>query len=175
MTRSYERSLEHLTRAERTIPLGSQTFSKSRTALPVGGAPLFALRGEGGRLWDVDGNEYVDLVCGLACVTLGYRHPAVDAAVREQLGLGVTFSLAHPLEAEVAERICRLVPCAERVRFGKNGSDATSAAIRLARAHTGRDHVLMSGYHGWQDWSIGTTSRSAGVPEAVLNFDSFFF
>src|SRR3954469_19456929 len=95
----YAASGELLSRAERTIPLGSQTFSKSRTSLPVGAAPLFAERGEQGHLWDVDGNEYVDLVAALACVTLGYRDPGVDAAVAEQLRSGVVFSLPHRLEA----------------------------------------------------------------------------
>lgn len=174
MTRTYDASLAQLARAERSIPLGSQTFSKSRTALPVGGAPLYVTHGRGGRVWDVDGNEYVDLVCGLASVSLGYCDPDVDAAVREQLDLGVTFSLAHPLEAEVAEALIDVVPCAERVRFGKNGSDATTAAIRLARAHTGREHILMCGYHGWQDWSIGTTTRHAGVPVRVRELTSTF-
>src|SRR6185295_2364484 len=78
-----------------------------------------------------------------------------------------SFSLASPLEAEVAESLCRLIPCAEKVRFGKNGTDATSAAVRLARAFTGRDHIIACGYHGWQDWYIGATTRSLGVPETV--------
>lgn len=174
MSGRYDRSLEHLARAERTIPLGSQTFSKSRAALPLGAAPLFVERGEGGRVWDVDGNEYVDLVCGLACVNLGYRDPRVDAAITEQLANGITFSLPHRLEAEVAELLVEAIPCAERVRFGKNGSDATSAAIRLARAHTGREAVAMCGYHGWQDWCIGTTTRSAGVPASVQGLTATF-
>ena len=108
----YRASSAMLARAEQTIPLGSQTFSKSRTSLPVGAAPLFAERGDRGHLWDVDGNEYVDLVAGLACVTLGYRDPGVDAAVTQQLQSGVVFSLPHRLEAEVAERIVSLVPAA---------------------------------------------------------------
>lgn len=174
MTRPYDRSSAFLQRAERAIPLGSQTFSKSRTALPVGGAPLFATHGRGGRLHDIDGNEYVDMVCGLAAVLLGYGDPAVDEAVRSQLDSGVTFSLAHPLETVVAEALVEVVPCAERVRFGKNGSDATTGAIRVARAFTGREHVVMCGYHGWQDWSIGTTARHAGVPEAVRALTTTF-
>jgi glutamate-1-semialdehyde aminotransferase len=163
----YRESLSQLARAEQTIPLGSQTFSKSRTSLPVGASPLFAERGLAGRLWDIDGNEYVDLVAGLACVTLGYRDPDVDAAVTEQLTRGVVFSLPHRLEAEVAERIVAMVPAAEAVRFGKNGSDATAAAVRLARAFTGRDRVAVCGYHGWHDWYIGSTARDLGVPGAV--------
>tara|TARA_R110002126_G_scaffold25583_14_gene87564 strand:+ start:4575 stop:5861 length:1287 start_codon:yes stop_codon:yes gene_type:complete len=174
MPRDYSASLTQLERAERSIPLGSQTFSKSRTALPKGAAPLYLTHGQGGHVWDVDGNEYVDLVCGLAAVLLGYRDEGVDRAVQAQMQQGVSFSLPHPIEAEVAEALIQVVPCAEQVRFGKNGSDATSGAIRLARAHTGRDHILMCGYHGWQDWSIGTTTRNAGVPKAVRALTTTF-
>ncbi|HEY0052926.1 MAG TPA: aminotransferase class III-fold pyridoxal phosphate-dependent enzyme, partial [Caulobacteraceae bacterium] len=87
---------------------------------------------------------------------------------------GVIFSLSHGLEAEAAERIVRMVPCAEKVRFGKNGSDATAGAIRIARAATGGDHVLVCGYHGWQDWFIGSTARSLGVPEATRGLTHAF-
>ncbi|MEQ8603714.1 MAG: aminotransferase class III-fold pyridoxal phosphate-dependent enzyme [Marivibrio sp.] len=165
--RRFVRSAEALARAERTIPLGAQTFSKSRTQFPVGEAPLFLTAGEGARVWDVDGNEFVDLINGLLCVSLGYCDPQVDAAVRAQLDRGVSFSLSTELEAELAERIVSIVPCAESVRFGKNGSDATTAAVRVARAHTGRERVAICGYHGWHDWYIATTSRSGGVPAAV--------
>lgn len=165
--RSFEKSLALLASAELRIPLGSQTFSKSRTHYPSGVSPHFAIRASGSRIWDVDGNEYIDFVNGLAAVTLGYQDPDVTAAVQQQLADGVIFSLSHPLELEVAELICAMVPCAEMVRFGKNGSDATAGAIRLARAFTGRDHVLVCGYHGWQDWYIGSTARNRGVPEAV--------
>ncbi len=163
----YERSEAWLERATGTIPLGSQTFSKSRTHLPVGAAPLYAERAEGARLWDIDGNAYLDFSAGLASVLLGYRDPDVDAAVRAQLERGVTFSLPHTLEAEVAEALVERIPCAESVRFGKNGSDATSAAVRLARAQTSRERVAVCGYHGWHDWYIGSTSRNRGVPAAV--------
>jgi glutamate-1-semialdehyde 2,1-aminomutase len=165
--RSYRKSEEYLARAERTIPLGSQTFSKSRTQYPLGVSPLFITRGQGSRVWDLDGNEYIDLINGLASVTLGYGDPDVVAAVREQLETGSIFSLPHPIEAEVAELIVELVPCAEMVRFGKNGSDATSGAIRLARAYTSRDRIAVCGYHGWQDWYIGSTARHRGVPDAT--------
>jgi glutamate-1-semialdehyde aminotransferase len=163
----YRKSVEWLARAEAVIPLGSQTFSKSRTAFPVGAAPLFIERGEGSRVWDVDGNEYVDFMNGLLAISLGYNDPDVTAAVQDQLRSGVTFSLPHPIETEVAELIVDLVPCAELVRFGKNGSDATSGAIRIARAYTGRERVAVCGYHGWQDWYIGSTTRDLGVPAAT--------
>lgn len=167
MTSRYAHSELLLERALRTIPLGSQTFSKSKTQYPLGVSPFFIQRGRGSRVWDVDGNEYVDFINSLAAITLGYCDADVDAAVRRQLDDGIIFSLPHPLEMQVAEQLVKLVPCAEMVRFGKNGSDATSGAIRLARAFTGRDHVAVCGYHGWQDWYIGSTARNRGVPKAT--------
>ena len=163
----FSKSMQHLLRAERTIPLGSQTFSKSRAQYPVGISPLYATRAKGAEIWDLDGNKYIDLVSALASVTLGYGDEKVEKAVMKQLKLGVSMSLPGVLEAEVAELIVEMVPSAEMVRFGKNGSDATSAAIRLARAYTGRDHIVVCGYHGWQDWYIGSTTRNKGVPESV--------
>jgi glutamate-1-semialdehyde 2,1-aminomutase len=161
-------------RAEETIPLGSQTFSKSRTQYPVGISPLYAARAKGAKIWDIDGNSYIDLVSALASVTLGYGDDGVDNAIRKQLKLGVNMSLPGLIEAEVSELIVELVPSAEMVRFGKNGTDATSAAIRLARAFTGRDHILVCGYHGWQDWYIGTTTRNKGVPASVAELTHKF-
>ena len=166
--------MRYLERAERVIPLGSQTFSKSRTQYPYGVSPYFITRGEGARVWDLDGNEYIDFVSSLASITLGYNDHDVTSAVTEQLKSGVIFSLPHPLETEVAELICEMVPCAEMVRFGKNGSDATSGAIRVARAFTGRDRVAVCGYHGWQDWYIGSTARHQGVPNAVRDLTHAF-
>ena len=172
--KDFSASEAYLARAERSIPLGSQTFSKSRTQFPFGVSPYFITHGRGSRVWDVDGNEFIDFVNALASVTLGYNDAEVNDAVRRQLEMGVIFSLPHPLEAEVAELICDMVPCAEMVRFGKNGSDATSGAIRLARAHTNRDRVAVCGYHGWQDWYIGSTSRNRGVPEATRELTHAF-
>lgn len=163
----YTKSVEQLARARKVTPLGAQTFSKSFRTLPSGIAPLYGTRAEGCRIWDVDGNEYVDLVSALASVNLGYGIPEVNAAVTRQLQDGVTISLTHPLEAIVSQQIIDLVPSAEMVHFGKNGSDATTAAIRIARGFTGRDDVIVCGYHGWQDWYIGAfPSRSLGVPAA---------
>ena len=160
-------SEQHLARAEKTIPLGSQTFSKSRTQYPVGISPLYASKARGSLIWDVDGNEYIDLVSSLASITRGDGDRGLARVVTKQLKSAVNMSLPGKLEAEVAELIVDLVPSAEMVRFGKNGSDATSAAMRLARAYTGQDHILVCGYHGWQDWFIGSTTRNKGVPDAV--------
>jgi glutamate-1-semialdehyde 2,1-aminomutase len=167
MNKNFTLSEQLLNRAEQSIPLGSQTFSKSKTSYPYGVSPLFIERGVGCNVWDVDGNKFTDYVSGLLSVSLGYCDQDIDAAVIKQLQSGVTFSLPHRLEMEVAEMLIDMIPCADMVRFGKNGSDVTSAAIRLARAFTGNDHIAVCGYHGWQDWYIGSTSRDMGVPEAT--------
>tara|TARA_B100001123_G_scaffold438524_1_gene573513 strand:+ start:4045 stop:5340 length:1296 start_codon:yes stop_codon:yes gene_type:complete len=157
-----------------SIPLATQTHSKSALNFPKGVSPNFFNRGAGAIVWDVDDNRYVDYVLGLLPIVLGYQDPDVDKAIRTQLDKGIIFSLATELELELAERLLELIPCADMVRFGKNGSDVTAAAIRLARAHTGRDRVAVCGYHGWHDWYIGTTTRNLGVPEAVQSLSSQF-
>jgi glutamate-1-semialdehyde 2,1-aminomutase len=133
----------------------------------VGVSPFFASKSSGSYIWDVDGNKYIDLVASLAAVTLGYGDPDINKAVKRQLKKGVSLSLSSKIEALVAEKIIDLVPSAEMVRFAKNGSDVTSAAVRIARHFTNRDHIISIGYHGWHDWYIGSTTRSMGVPKAV--------
>lgn len=157
-------------RSKGLIPAGTQTLSKGPSQFVDGFGPKYLARGKGSHVWDVDGNEFIDYPMGLGPVTLGHGHPEVVAAVSEQLANGNAFSLMHPLEIEVAEKIRQIVPCAERVRFGKNGSDATSACIRAARAKTGRSPIARCGYHGWQDWSIDAAYgiRSRGVPPEVM-------
>jgi glutamate-1-semialdehyde aminotransferase len=165
--RNLRKSQELWERARRVIPGGTQTLSKGADQFVQGVAPIFLERGKGSHIWDVDGNEYVDYMMALGPVVLGYAHPEVNAAVCEQMAKGMQFSLSHPIELEVADLLTQVVPCAEMVRFGKNGSDVTAGAIRLARAATGRDLVAVCGYHGWQDWFIGTTSRNLGVPAST--------
>ena len=156
------------------IPGGTQTYAKGPGQFVRGVAPKYLRRGKGGGVWDVDGNEFIDLSMAVGPLVLGYCNPVVDAAIREQLQDGITFSLMHPLEVEVAEMIRERVPCAEAVRFSKTGADVTSAAVRAARAFTGREHVLCCGYHGWHDWYVATTDRVAGVPSAVRAATSTF-
>ena len=170
--KSYEKSNEFLQQALKIIPLASQTFSKSITQYPAGVSPLFIDKGDGSNVWDIDGNRYIDFVNSLLAVSIGYNNPIINDAVIKQLQLGVTFSLPSKLEHEVASLLVELVPCAEMVRFGKTGSDATSAAIRLARAYTGRDLVASCGYHGWHDWYISKTTKNLGVPNTIgkLNY-----
>lgn len=162
-----DRSLKLKEKAMRLIPSCTQTFSKGPTQFVQGVAPVFLERGFGSHVWDVDGNEYIDWPMSLGAVILGHNYPHVTEAVTRQLQKGTSFSLPHPLEVEVAEQLVNIIPCAEMVRFGKNGSDATAGAVRLARAYTGRDVIACCGYHGWQDWYIGTTTRNKGVPQVV--------
>ncbi|EKD68255.1 MAG: Aminotransferase, class III pyridoxal-phosphate dependent, partial [uncultured bacterium] len=165
--KTFEKSHQLFEKAKEVIPLATQTFSKSYLQYIRDVAPLFITHGKGSRVWDVDGNEYVDFVNGLLAIILGYQYPAVDDAIRNQLESGINFSLPSPLEYELAKKLTDLIPCAEMVRFGKNGSDVTSGAIRLARAVTGREHVVVCGYHGWHDWYIGSTAKHLGVPEST--------
>ena len=111
------------------------------------------------------GNEYIDYPMALGPILLGYDYPPVTAAVIAQIHEGTTFTLMHPKEVELAERLVEIIPCAERARFAKNGADATGGAIRAARALTGREHVIATGYHGYHDWYVASTERNAGVPK----------
>jgi glutamate-1-semialdehyde-2,1-aminomutase len=174
MAKQYAKSQALLARARKVTPLGSQTYSKSVRYFCEGAAPAFLDRGMGSHVWDVDGNEFVDFMCALGPVTVGYNDPQVNAAVMAQLQKGISFSMATELEVELAEALTRIVPCAEMVRFVKNGSDATSSAIRLARAFTGRDLVAVCGYHGMQDWYIGSTTNRRGIPDDVCALTKTF-
>jgi glutamate-1-semialdehyde aminotransferase/spore coat polysaccharide biosynthesis protein SpsF (cytidylyltransferase family) len=168
---NFERSNKLLEKALEVIPLGTQTFSKSHIQYPAN-SPMYLTHGVGSHVWDVDGNEFIDCVSGLLPVILGYNDPDINWAIQDQLNHGITFSLATELEIELAETLCDLIPSAEKVRFAKNGTDVTSAAIRIARAYTNRDKVIVCGYHGWQDWYIGTTLRNKGVPKATSDLST---
>ena len=154
-------------RAIGLIPGATQTLAKGPGQFIRGVAPKYLRAGRGAHVIDVDDNEYLDMSMAVGPLSLGYADPVVDEAIRAQLADGITFSLMHPLEVEVAELLRALVPGAERVRFAKNGCDVTTAAVRLARAFTGRAKVLCCGYHGWHDWYIAVTDRSRGVPADV--------
>jgi glutamate-1-semialdehyde aminotransferase len=161
-------------RAEGLIPAFTQTLAKGPGQYVNGVAPKYLVRGKGSHVWDADGNEYLDYSMAIGPLSLGYCYGPVDDAIRKQLESGITFSLMHPLEVEVAELVRSVVPNAEMVRFSKTGCDVTTAAVRLARAFTGRSGVLCCGYHGWHDWYIAVTDRNQGIPQAVRDM-SFTF
>ena len=156
------------------IPSHTQTLAKGPGQHVLGVSPKYLRHGSGAWVWDVDGNRFLDMTMAVGPLVLGYAHPAVDEAIRRQLQDGITFSLMHPLEVEVAEMVRELVPGADAVRFSKTGADATSAAVRLARAFTGRDRIVCCGYHGWHDWYVSVTDRALGIPAAVADLTSTF-
>src|SRR5579871_1555908 len=161
------RSAEWKKRAAPHVPVMSQTFSKAPMCFPQGSYPAFLRSGKGARVTDVDGNEYIDYILGLGPVVLGYANPVVDQAIRAQLESGISFSLPHPLEVEVAELLAEVIPCAEMARYSKTGSEATTAAVRCARAFTGRERIAYGSYHGWHDWYSVTTTRDVGIPRRL--------
>ncbi len=149
------------------IPATTQTLAKGPQQNVKGIAPKYLEKGKGSHVWDVDGNEYIDFHMGIGPLSLGYAYPKVDDAIKKQLEDGITFSLMHPLEVEVAKLIHEVIPNAESVRYSKTGADVTTAAIRVARAYTGREKVLCCGYHGWHDWYISVTDKNSGIPKAT--------
>jgi glutamate-1-semialdehyde 2,1-aminomutase len=162
-------SEEHTSAVRDLIPGGAHTYAKGEDQYPAGMAPVIE-RGSGCRVWDIDGNEFVEFGSGLRSTTLGHGFEPVLRAVQRQLADGVNFVRPHRLEREAAERMIDLIPSAEMVKFGVNGSDATTAAVRLARAYTGRDMIAVCQQHPFfatDDWFIVTTAMSAGIPEAV--------
>jgi len=156
------KSWELYERACEVIPLGTQTHSKMPRESLRGVEPCFLVKGKGCRVWDIDGNEYIDFRNGLGPVSLGYGFDAVDDAVKAQIDQGYVFSYAHPLEEQVARRLVQVIPCAEKVRFLKTGGEAMAAAHRLARGFTGRDVIATCGYHGWMN-----TVTGKGTPKSI--------
>ena len=134
-------------RLSNIMPWGSSTCSKAPNYLPE--EPAVNVKGKGCRVWDADGREFIDYRNACGPVSLGYGYPAVDNAIIEQLGSGIIFSYPHPLECEVAEMLCKAIPCAEQARFLKTGGEAAAACIKLARHYTKRDHIIQIGYNGW--------------------------
>lgn len=155
------------------IPRGTQTMSKCPDQFVDGVYPKFISKGLGAHLWDLNGNKYLDYMCALGPIILGYNHTSTNTAIIEQLKDGCIFSLPSLLEQELATLITEVVPCAEQVRFAKNGTDADLAAVRIARSYTGREHIVKCGYHGWGDWH-GISLRPYGIPSCLKNLISSF-
>jgi len=163
-------------RAHQIIPGGAHTYAKGDDQYPVS-APPFIAHGEGCHVWDTDGNEYIEYGMGNRAVGLGHAYPPVIEAARRELTRGCNFTRPSPLEVACAETFLSLVPGAEMVKFCKDGSDATSGAVRLARAYTGRDLVALCADHPFfstDDWFIGTTAMNAGIPKAIRDLSVTF-
>jgi glutamate-1-semialdehyde 2,1-aminomutase len=157
-------------RSHAIIPGGSHTYSKGDDQFPDP-SPAFIERGKGCHVWDVDGNEFIEYGMGLRAVTLGHGYEPVVKAAYEQMQLGANFTRPAKIEVEAAEAFLQTIDGADMVKFAKNGSDVTTAAVKLARAYTGRDLVAICGdqpFFSTDDWFIGTTEMDAGIPEAII-------
>ena len=166
---SFSRSEELYREACELLP-GGVTTARHPAKFYPGHYPIFMNRGRGCRVWDVDGNEYIDWVLSFGPIILGHVHPRVEKAVRRALDEGFCFTMVHPVQNELARLLVEIIPCAEMVKLLVGGSDVTAAAIRIARIHTGRDKIVRWGYHGWHDWCCGgggTDRDFTGVPEGI--------
>jgi glutamate-1-semialdehyde aminotransferase len=150
--------------SKKILPGGS-TFNKSNL-FDNGKTPYCLIKGNKVTVTDIDGNKYIDFMNGLGCNLLGYNVKFINNAIVKEINNGVSLPLSNKLEVEVAKKLKKIIPSAEMVRFGKNGSDVLTQAVKLSRYITKKDHVLFGGYHGWHDWVISQTSRSGGIPEA---------
>jgi glutamate-1-semialdehyde 2,1-aminomutase len=167
--RLFQRSLDLRDRFHAVIPGGSHTYAKGDDQFPEHAAP-YIVRGKGCHVWDVDGNEYIEYGMGLRSVTLGHAYQSVVDVASREMANGSNFVRPSPIELECAEELLGFVQGAEMVKFAKNGSDVTSAAIRLSRAYTGRDYVAICADHPFfsvDDWFIGTTPMTAGIPKSI--------
>lgn len=173
--RSIKKSLELWDRGLKVIPRGTQTMSKAPDQYVFGVHPIYLERGNGCKVQDVDGNWYIDYPCSLGPIILGHNHKRTVKAVEAQLHKGITLSLMHPLEVELAELLTEVIPCAEQVRFAKNGSDVTSMAVRAARSYTGKEPILIAEghYHGWHDF-FAAMVRPYGVPKCLQDLVEYF-
>jgi len=156
-------------RAKEYIPGGAHTYSKGSDQFPSN-APAVISRGDGAYIWDAQGNKFIDLGMSLGTVVLGHAYEPVLDAVKEQLALGVNFVRPACIEGELAELLCNIIPCADMVKLGKHGSDATTAAVKLSRAYTGKEYIVRcsdDAFNSVHDWFIGSTVVDRGIPKAV--------
>jgi len=163
-------------RAENIIPGGCHTSAKGRDQYPQR-SPAFIERGLGSRVWDSEGREYIEYACGLRSVTLGHAWPSVNEAAKSAIDRGLNFNRPAPLELEAAERFLELIPTADMVKFTKDGSTVMTAAIKLARAWTGRQRIALcsdSPFYSYDDWFIGTTAIAGGTLTSTVSYSSGF-
>lgn len=171
LKRSLVKSEELWKDASNTILSGCQLYSKGPETHIKGVSPIYIEKGKGAHVWDPDGNEYIDYDMGLGPILLGYCYEPVDNAIIAQMKKGMGFSLVAPIEVEYAKLCIENIPCAEKVRFLKTGSSATEGAIRIARAFTGKKHIIRGEYHGWHEWTTAAESvRQGGIIDEVRKY-----
>ncbi|MBE18387.1 MAG: aminotransferase class III [Thaumarchaeota archaeon] len=175
MSRDLTNSKELQERAKNVIPHLTGTFTRSAHSFVEGVYPVYIKSAEGSHFTDVDGNKYLDYLCGIGPITLGYNYQKVNDAIIAQLKNGILFSLPHPLEVELSELISQTIPHAEMVKFEKTGSNAVTGAVRAARYITKRNKIAYCGSGGvWHDWWATVVSRDGGVPEFNRDLISIF-
>jgi len=150
------------------------TFSRSLDDAAYTKIPFAIKKGTGSYVYDYDNNKYIDTIMSLGAVVIGHSNKKINSEVIKQIKKGATLSLTTKLEGDLAELLVDCIPSAEQVRFGKNGNDATTVAIRLARHYTGKNHILFCGYHGWQDWYVSKTSMNTGIPNEISKYSHRF-
>ncbi len=171
LKRSLVKSEELWKDACNTMLSGGQLYSKGPETHIKGVSPIYIEKGKGAHVWDPDGNEYIDYDMGLGPILLGYCYESVDNAIIAQMKKGMGFSLVAPIEVEYAKLCIENIPCAEKVRFLKTGSSATEGAIRIARAFTGKKHIIRGEYHGWHEWTTAAESvRQGGIIDEVRKY-----
>lgn len=158
-----EKSLAMLEEAKELTPGGMLGIRRPYNFVE-GEYPVFIERGYGGHIVDVDGNDYIDMLCSYGPIILGYVEDEINEAVKEQMEKGFCFSLVQELQNELQKKLIELIPCAEMAVIAKTGSDVTTMAVRVARGYTGKNKVLRCGYHGWHDWCV---ENKGGVPEEI--------
>lgn len=162
----FTKSFEYLEKAKKLIPSITQTFSRAPSTFVEGAFPVYAQSAKGSHFTDVDGNEFIDYVCGLGPIILGHAYPSVNESIKNQIDSGILFSLPHKLEIDLSELLCKVVPCSDMVKFSKTGSGSATGAIRAARAITKREKIAYCGSGGvWHDWYASIISRNIGVPK----------
>jgi len=167
----FDKSMDIYNEAVELIPMGTSTFSRNPNHFVIGKSPLFIKSAKGCRLYDVDGNEFIDYSMSLSMVTLGYANSEINEAAKKAIDEGLIYTLSCPEESALAKKITKLVPCAEMVRFFKNGSDSCEAAARLARNYTDKQKILTiaEGYHGFHDWFVASTQRTKGIQKILTD------
>jgi len=160
-----KKSMELFEEAQRLSPGGLMGIRRPYNFVP-GEYPIFIEKGYGGHIIDVDGNDYIDMLCAYGPIILGYNEPEINDVVKEQMENGFCFSLVQPIQNELEQKLKELIPCGEMSILVKTGSDATGVAVRIARGYTDKNKILRCGYHGWHDWCV---ENHGGVPQAVQN------
>jgi len=167
----FDASLKLYDQALKFIPMGTSTFSRNPNLFVIGSSPLFIDHAKGCRVYDVDGNEFIDYSMALGVINLGYANQEVNDAVKQGIDDGLVFTLACPEESMLAEKLNEIIPCADMVRFSKNGSDVCEAAVRLARQYTKKLKIMtVGGYHGFHDWFIASSPRNKGIPQTMTDW-----